>query len=242
MPEPLVRLQNVSHTFPDGLIAVHNTSFDLFAGQFVSLVGQSGVGKSTVLRIVAGLTQPTTGTVLRENGVGQVGVVFQNHNLMPWRTVAANIALPLEIAGLSAADSAERVAEMVALVGLSGFEASYPAQLSGGMAQRVALGRALVSRPSLLLLDEPFGALDALTRERMGQELLRIHRAHPVTVLMVTHSIPEAVLLSDSVLVMSGHPGTVSAELHIPIPRPRHATHQQHPAFFACADQIRHAL
>src|SRR5690606_31513151 len=195
-----IEVQDVSHVYPDGVHALANISFEVPAGAFISLVGPSGAGKSTLLRLLAGLLVPTAGRITID---GQspaeirrpVGVVFQQHNLMPWRTAYDNVRLPLELQGESGPAVRERVQALLELVGLLGFEQSYPAQLSGGMAQRVALARALVHQPQLLLLDEPFGALDALTRERMGQELLRIWQALPVTVILVTHSIHEAVLL-----------------------------------------------
>ena len=210
----------------------------------VALVGPSGVGKSTLLRILGGLLQPSSGRVLLKGhlphlATDPIGIVFQKENLMPWRTAAENVRLPLEIQGISAPG---RVQELLQLVGLEGFENTYPAQLSGGMAQRVALARALVHQPDLLLLDEPFGALDALTRERMGQELLRIWRALPVTVFLVTHSISEAVLLADTVLVMTGTPGRISERVKIDLPRPRHLEMQFTPAFRHCARAVRAAI
>jgi NitT/TauT family transport system ATP-binding protein len=161
---------------------------------------------------------------------------------MPWRTVQDNIRLPLELDGVSGSEAGPRVHELIELVGLAGFEESYPAQLSGGMAQRVALARALVHQPSLLLLDEPFGALDALTRERMSSELLRIWHAKPVTVFMVTHSIPEAVFLADEVLVMDGLPGTISGRVPVPLPRPRKRAMQGEAAFHETAAAVRAAI
>jgi NitT/TauT family transport system ATP-binding protein len=227
-----VALRNVSHIFvDDGTHVLHDISLSMDQGDFVALVGGSGVGKSTLLRIIGGLLAPTSGDVLYE-GVPpdqspmSIGVVFQRDNLMPWRTTYDNVRLPLELQGQNGRQSARRVREMIDLVGLTGSEQNYPAQLSGGMAQRVAIARALVHRPSMLLLDEPFGSLDALTRERMGQELLRIWQAMPVTVFMVTHSIREAVFLSDKVLVMNrlngqGSPATITHRFTINLPRPR---------------------
>jgi len=223
---PFIEVIDVSHTFADGVSAVSGISLTIRRGAFVCLVGTSGVGKSTLLRIIGGLLEPTSGQVLvRSNGVNRegepIGIVFQRDNLMPWRTVVDNIRLPLELQSVPKTEAMERVAELITLVGLEGFENSYPSQLSGGMAQRVALGRALIHRPLLLLLDEPFGALDALTRERMSEELLRIWRAMPVTVFMVTHSISEAVFLADEVLVMTGRPGAISGQIAIDLNRPR---------------------
>lgn len=238
---------NISHRFPDGLDVLTDISLTLQSRAFVTLVGQSGVGKSTLLRILAGLVKPTAGAISVQNeraGDDSFGIVFQQDNLMPWRTAYENVRLPLEIRG---EQDNGRVQEMIRLVGLEGFERSYPAQLSGGMKQRVALARALVFEPSILLLDEPFGALDALTRERMAQELLRIWQAHPVTVLMVTHSISEAVFLADEVLVMgTAAEGETAATIthHIPVPiaRPREFGMQRREDFLGCETAVRQAL
>jgi NitT/TauT family transport system ATP-binding protein len=246
-PLPLLSVENVGHTFSDGMAAISGISLTIDAGAFVCLVGSSGVGKSTLLRIFGGLLSPSQGLVTlagrepRRSGE-PIGIVFQRDNLMPWRTVEDNIRLPLELNGVGRKDAGRPVGEMIELVGLTGFENSYPGQLSGGMAQRVALARALVHRPSLLLLDEPFGSLDALTRERMGQELLRIWHAMPVTVFMVTHSIPEAVLMADEVLVMTGPPGAISGRVAIHLPRPRQLTMQGTAEFQECADAVRAAI
>lgn len=235
-----IRVDAVSHTFPDGVEAIDNVTMSIEPGDFVALVGSSGVGKSTLLRILGRLLTPTRGDVL-QNGRSDapIGIVFQKDNLMPWRTVYDNIFLPLELQGVSRSLADERVKAMINLVGLTGFEESYPSQLSGGMAQRVAIARALIHEPALLLMDEPFGALDALTRERMGQELLRIWNALPVTVFLVTHSIPEAVLLADKVLVMTGRPGTISARLPVDLPRPRRLEMQGTAEFQALAAAVR---
>jgi NitT/TauT family transport system ATP-binding protein len=247
MADPLITVDDVSHTWPDGVQALNRVDLSVPAGSFVALVGPSGCGKSTLLRLIGGLLTPTSGavTVAGRPSVKMeeaIGIVFQRDNLMPWRTTYDNVRLPLELHGLSRRDGDQSVRELLELVGLTGFEASYPAQLSGGMAQRVALARALVHEPKLLLLDEPFGALDALTRERMGQELLRIWQARPVTVFMVTHSIPEAVLLADEVLVMSPLPGHVVERVTVPLPRPRQLATQMSPDFQALAMRVRGAI
>ena len=223
-----LQAEGICHSFADERLPVlENVALSLPAGAFVALVGQSGVGKSTLLRILGGLTVPTGGQVWLDGmpiaaQQAPIGIVFQRDSLMPWRTAYENVRLPLEILGeKNSSFSQQKALDMLALVGLAGYENSYPAQLSGGMAQRVAIARALVHEPALLLLDEPFGALDALTRERMGQELLRIWQAMPVTVLLVTHSISEAVMLADEVLVLNGRPATLTDRIPIDLPRPR---------------------
>jgi NitT/TauT family transport system ATP-binding protein len=250
---PFIALRNVGHVYADdGTHVLQDVSLAMDQGDFVALVGASGVGKSTLLRILGGLLRPTSGKVLYQGRAPEVsalsiGVVFQHDNLMPWRTTYDNVRLPLELRGEKGPDADRRVREMLDLVGLTGSEGSYPAQLSGGMAQRVAIARALVHRPSLLLLDEPFGSLDALTRERMGQELLRIWQKMPVTVFMVTHSISEAVFLSDKVLVIGqpygpAHPATIIERFPITLPRPRHNEDIRTPAFQACEAAVRAAI
>jgi NitT/TauT family transport system ATP-binding protein len=193
------------------------------------------------------LLEPGTGHVYLNGDRPQqvkehIGLVFQKDNLLPWRTVYDNVRLPLEIQNVSRQTTQKQVFAMLDLVGLSGFARHYPAQLSGGMAQRVALARALVHEPTLLLLDEPFGSLDAFTREKMGQELLRIWQMLPVTVCMVTHSIPEAVLLADRVLVLNGQPGTITADLRIDLPRPRAFEMEGTRAFHEVAAAVRTAI
>ena len=237
---------HITHTFADGHAVLENVSLTIDRQSFVALVGPSGVGKSTLLRILGGLLQPSGGELVLAddggNGNGRIGIVFQKDNLMPWRTALQNVKLPLEIEGIHGSEADNRVNEMLHLVGLQGFEQSYPGQLSGGMAQRVAIARALVHKPSLLLMDEPFGALDALTRERLGMELLRIRRGMPVTVFLVTHSIHEAVLLADKVLVMGGRPATITHQLDISLPRPRHLELQGTAEFQECATAVRSAI
>ena len=210
------------------LDALDNASFHVERGEFVCLIGPSGCGKSTLLRIVAGLILPTAGEVLlegepRRKPDRRVGLVFQQPTLLPWRTVKGNIALPLESAGVGPDAIEARTRGLIELVGLTGFGNEYPANLSGGMAQRTAIARALAQNPELLLLDEPFGALDALTREHMAAELLRIWQRDRRTMLMVTHNVEEAVLLADRVIVMSARPGKVLGSVTVELARPRTA-------------------
>ena len=223
---PILSVDQLSVTFTDGntdLQALQDVSFSLGRQEFLSILGPSGSGKSTLIRVIAGLAQPTNGEVhfLDNQGQPKIGLVFQQANLMPWRTVRQNILLPLEIAGTDPKTAEEKAREFIHLVGLKGFENSWPDELSGGMAQRVSIARALIQDPDLLLLDEPFGALDALTREKMGMELLRIWQNSQKAVILVTHSISEALLLSDRILVLSSRPGNVVLDLPVALRRPR---------------------
>ncbi|OGO76014.1 MAG: ABC transporter, partial [Chloroflexi bacterium RIFOXYD12_FULL_57_15] len=205
-----------------GLQALERVSFEVCPREFVAVIGPSGSGKSTLLRIVAGLLPPTSGEVnFLHLQQPKIGMVFQQSNLMPWRTVIQNIQLPLALEGLDQNVSEAKAREMIELVGLGGFESNWPRELSGGMAQRVAIARALIHDPDLLLLDEPFGSLDALTRERMWTELSRIWQARQKTVIMVTHSISESLFLADRVLVLTARPGRLKLDLKVDLPRPR---------------------
>jgi NitT/TauT family transport system ATP-binding protein len=250
MGEAILEVRQVSAVFDGsngGFRALDRVSFAVAAQEFVCVLGPSGVGKSTLLRILAGLLPPSSGEVRYHDGrqagaQRRMGMVFQKANLMPWRDVLANIRLPLEIAGAPAAEAADRALEMVELVGLSGFEHSLPRDLSGGMAQRVAIARALAGDPDVLLLDEPFGSLDALTRERMGGELLRIWQARRKTVVMVTHSIPEALYLADRVLVLNGRPGRLRLDLVVDLPRPRQESMLYTQDFGRLAGRVRQAI
>lgn len=224
MTNPILTVRDLSVTFPDsngGLEALDLASFEICPQEFVCLLGPSGSGKSTLLRVLAGLLQPTGGEFVFAGGQPKIGMVFQQANLMPWRTVLGNIMLPLELENIPPAERRARAQDLVELVGLQGFENTWPRDLSGGMAQRVAIARALIHDPDILLLDEPFGSLDALTRERMWSELSRIWQARRKTVLMVTHSIGEALFLADRVLVLSQRPGRVKLDLKVDLPRPR---------------------
>jgi NitT/TauT family transport system ATP-binding protein len=247
---PLIQASAVQAIFPNGnggLFALDDITFSVYPQEFLCILGPSGSGKSTLLRILAGLLQPTRGEVLFHgerirSPRGEVGFVFQKGNLMPWRSVIQNITLPLELEGVPP-DVAERKAlEMIELVGLAGFAHSLPRDLSGGMAQRVAIARALVHDPDVLLLDEPFGSLDALTRERMGGELLRIWQRRRKTVVMVTHSISEALFLADRVLVLSQRPGQLCLDLKVELPRPRLEEMRYTTKFGALAQQVRRAI
>jgi NitT/TauT family transport system ATP-binding protein len=222
---PVLFVRDLSAIFPDGnggLHALGEVTFSICQREFVCVLGPSGSGKSTLLRILAGLIPPTSGEVTFEgHQQPRIGFVFQQANLMPWRTVRENITLPLELENVPAEEARQKAQEMIELVGLGGFETNLPRDLSGGMAQRVALARALVHDPDILLLDEPFGSLDALTRERMWTELSRIWQARQKTVLMVTHSINEALFLADRVLVLTARPGKIKLDLPVDLPRPR---------------------
>ena len=224
MTEPILTVHDLSVTFPDpagGLDALDSLSFIIQPREFVCVLGPSGSGKSTLLRILAGLLKPTGGSYTFSGGRPKIGMVFQESNLMPWRTALDNITLPLELQGVLPDEARQRAQELIDLVGLQGFESSWPRDLSGGMAQRVAIARALIHDPDILLLDEPFGSLDALTRERMWTELSRIWQMRQKTVLMVTHSISESLFLADRVLVLTQRPGRIKVDLVVDLPRPR---------------------
>jgi NitT/TauT family transport system ATP-binding protein len=226
----LLDLKAISKTYParDGrpVRAIDEISCTIRKGEFASILGPSGCGKSTLLLIIAGLIAPTSGTLRfgeqpAGGDAGDFGNVFQDPVLFPWRDVQTNVELPAEIVGMRREQRAETARKLLALVGLQGFERKYPYELSGGMQQRVAIARALMLSPSLLLMDEPFGALDAMTREQMNLELQKINMATRATVIFVTHSIAEAVFLSDRVMVMTGRPATLREVVEIDIPRPR---------------------
>jgi NitT/TauT family transport system ATP-binding protein len=232
------------------VVAVDGVSFNVPVGQFVSILGPSGCGKSTLLRLMSGLDTATDGSIT-VNGMSpeearrrrDFGVVFQTPVLFDWRKVAANVALPLELMGYPRAEVKERTRELLELVGLTEFSGKRPYQLSGGMQQRVSIARALTFRPKFLMMDEPFGALDAITRERMGTELLRIWSETPgTTVVFITHSIAEAVLLSDRIVIMSSRPGRVLRVMDIDLPRPRTEEIRETPEFSLVENEIRHLL
>jgi NitT/TauT family transport system ATP-binding protein len=245
-----IHLENVAKTFrvDDGVVdAVAPTSFSLGQGEFVSLVGPSGCGKSTLLRILAGLVPATSGSV-RVDGERvvaprpDVGIVFQQPVLLPWLSVIDNVMLPVKVARRRQGPYRDRAQQLLRLVGLEGFGERLPSQLSGGMQQRAAICRALILEPSVLLMDEPFGALDALTREEMGFELLRIWSQVGATVLFITHSISEAVLLSDQVLVMSRRPGRIVRTLDVELNRPRDVGSFVDPQFTQLTSELRNTF
>jgi NitT/TauT family transport system ATP-binding protein len=245
-----VSIRGVSKRFERGdVLAVDAIDLDVTPGEFVSLIGPSGCGKSTLLRIIGDLIQPTEGqTLVNGKPAHQArvdrdyGIVFQDAVLYDWRTVGRNIALPLEMAGWARKRRAERVQEMVELVELSGFESHHPWQLSGGMQQRVSIARALSFSPALLLMDEPFGALDEMTRERMNTEVLRIWQEMGSTVVFVTHSIAESVFLSTRVVVMSPRPGRIAGVVEIDLPQPRTPETREDPRFAELVTSVRRLL
>ncbi|MBK8822292.1 MAG: ABC transporter ATP-binding protein [Anaerolineales bacterium] len=245
-PSPILTVKDLSVVFPDsngGLHALENISFEVCPRDFICFLGPSGSGKTTLLKILASLLQPTTGEInFSGNRRPEVGMVFQQSNLMPWRTVMDNIKLPLELDGVGESEARAKASEMIDLVGLNGFEDSWPRDLSGGMAQRVGIARALIHDPDLLLLDEPFASLDALTRERMWTELSRIWQAKQKTVIMVTHSINESLFLADRVLVLTQRPGKIKLDVEVDLPRPRKDDIRYTPHFGKLARKLRDAI
>jgi len=245
----VVSINGVTKEFKGGTVALQDIDLEIEQGEFISLIGPSGCGKSTLLRVIGDLIEPSRGSVT-VNGKSarqarrdhDYGIVFQDAVLYNWRTVAKNVALPLELAGWDRERRRRRVDEMLDLVELRGFEDHHPWQLSGGMQQRVSIARALSFEPPLLLMDEPFGALDEMTRERLNAELLRIWEASASTIVFVTHSIPEAVFLSTRIVVMSPRPGRISKIIPVDLPQPRSAATREEPRFFELATEVREAL
>jgi NitT/TauT family transport system ATP-binding protein len=244
-----VSVSGLTKTFKGGTTALSDIQLDFQSGEFVSLIGPSGCGKSTLLRVIGDLIEPTSGEVLVGGKSAHqarldrdYGMVFQEATLMDWRTVEKNVSLPLEMMGWDRAARRDRVQELLELVELTGFERHHPWQLSGGMQQRVAIARALSFRPSLILMDEPFGALDEMTRDRLNAELLRIWEATGATVVFVTHSIAEAVFLSSRIVVMSARPGRVQTVIDVDLALPRTNDTREDTRFFALATEVREAL
>jgi NitT/TauT family transport system ATP-binding protein len=237
-----VRLANIAKQFESGTLALDDLSLDLKVGHFTSLVGPSGCGKSTVLRLIAGLTLPSSGNIERRADKASISFVFQEPTLLPWASVLDNVRLPLRIARLDKQQALELAREALHKVGLSEFGASYPRQLSGGMAMRVSIARALVTRPKILLMDEPFAALDEMTRSRLNLELLSIVKEQQLSVVFVTHSIYESAYLSDRVLVMTDRPGKIIHDLAIHVDGPRDEQYRTSAQYGAYCREISSAL
>jgi NitT/TauT family transport system ATP-binding protein len=235
-----LRFEHVSMVFPDGTHALDDVSFEVRRGEFVTIVGPSGCGKSTVLRIASGLLPGATGKF--ELADDNIGYVFQDATLLPWRTIQKNVELFAELHGVGRAERSRRATEAIELVGLKGFEKSYPRRLSGGMRMRASLARSLTLKPKLFFFDEPFGALDEITRERLNAELLRLFLLENFAALFITHSIYEAVFLSTRILVMSSRPGRLVAEFDVPFPYPRNDDLRFDPHFAELSGQVSHAL
>jgi len=245
MNEPIVALECVDKRFASGLLALSGTSLKVAAGEFVSLIGPSGCGKSTVLRLAAGLDAASAGRIAAPalaSGAALTAFVFQDATLMPWASVFDNVWLPLRLASESRAQARGKVESALAAVGLADFAQAYPAELSGGMRMRASIARALVTRPQLLLMDEPFAALDEFTRQKLNSDLLAAWQVQALAVLFVTHSVYEAVFLSQRVLVMSSRPGRIVAEVAIDAPYPRDAAFRSSPAFVQACSTLSQAL
>ena len=235
-----LQFDNVGMTFPDGTQALENVSLSVTPGEFVTVVGPSGCGKSTLLRIASGLETQTQGSCAVDRD--SIGYVFQDATLLPWRTVQRNIELLAELHGETKAECQRRAQDAISLVGLDGFADKYPRQLSGGMRMRASLARSLVMKPRIFLFDEPFGALDEITRERLNDELLGLFQREGFAGLFITHSIAEAVYMSTRVLVMSPRPGRITASFDIPFAYPRDHDLRYSPEFAELCGQVSHAL
>jgi NitT/TauT family transport system ATP-binding protein len=236
----LLDFTNVEMTFPNGTVALRGVDLTVNRGEFVTVVGPSGCGKSTLLRIASGLEVASEGTVTVDTD--RIGYVFQDATLLPWRTVTANVELLAELNGMKSAERSAKAQEAIDLVGLSGFEKNLPKQLSGGMRMRTSLARSLTLEPELFLFDEPFGALDEITRERLNDELLRLFVEKQFAGLFITHSVSEAVYLSTKVIVMSGRPGNIVDTFDVPFPMPRDPDIRFTPEFGALVGEVSHAL
>ncbi|NJR39904.1 MAG: ABC transporter ATP-binding protein [Leptolyngbyaceae cyanobacterium CSU_1_4] len=242
MPNPAITLSHISKVYTNGTIALTDFSLDIGEGEFISLVGPSGCGKSTVLRIIAGLGKMSAGNIAWNLEPRKLAFVFQEAALMPWATVQENIRLPLKLAGISNRAACSAVAEAIALVDLQGWEKAYPRQLSGGMKMRVSIARALVTQPEILLMDEPFGALDEMTRSKLNSDVLNLWLQKHWTVVFVTHNIYEAVYLSNRVIVMAARPGRVVADVAIAAPYPRTESFRSSSPYHEYCQNISHAL
>jgi NitT/TauT family transport system ATP-binding protein len=238
----LLTLDRVAKRFPNGVEALANASFSVAPGEFVSLVGPSGCGKSTALRLIAGLTAPSAGSIQWQGAPPTLGFVFQDAALMPWANVESNVRLPLELANLDEGKIKPRVSQTLELVGLKTFAKSYPRELSGGMKMRASIARALAAEPTVLLMDEPFAALDELTRERLNDELRELWAAKKLTIIFVTHSIYESVYLSSRILVMSPRPGRVVADIPMSEPVARDPEYRMTPIYGERCRAVRAAL
>jgi NitT/TauT family transport system ATP-binding protein len=246
----VVSMRNVSKLFSNGTLALKEMSLDVRRGEFLSLLGPSGCGKSTALRIIAGLGAPSSGQIdwpsskINSRGLpeGDVGFVFQEPTLMPWQTVFGNVYLPLRLAGVSKEKARPRIMETLASVGLADFAKSYPRELSGGMKMRVSIARALVTRPNLLLMDEPFAALDEITRQKLNDDVLRLWRETGITVIFVTHSVFESAFLSNRIVVMRARPGQVYADMEIETSAVRDANYRTSEEYRVTTDKVSRAL
>ena len=246
----VVSMRNISKIFSNGTLALSDMSLDVQRGEFLSLLGPSGCGKSTALRIIAGLGGPSTGTIdwpsskINSRGLpeGDVGFVFQEPTLMPWQTVFGNVYLPLRLRGVSKAAARPQIMETLASVGLADFEKSYPRELSGGMKMRVSIARALVTRPTLLLMDEPFAALDEITRQKLNDDVLRLWRQSGITVIFVTHSVFESAFLSNRIVVMKARPGQVFSDMEISTSAERDENYRTSEEYRAVTDRVSRAL
>ncbi len=237
---PALSFRGVSMVFPDGTHALQETTFDVSPGEFVTVVGPSGCGKSTLLKIASGLHQPTTGKVVVDRK--KLGYVFQDATLLQWRSVQRNVELLAELEGMPKGERAKRATDAIRTVGLAGFEAKYPKQLSGGMKMRASLARTLVLEPDVFLFDEPFGAVDEITRERLNDEVISLFQQRRFAGLFITHSIAEAVFLSTKVLVMSARPGKLVASYDVPFAYPRSPELRFDPEFARLSGEISHSL
>jgi NitT/TauT family transport system ATP-binding protein len=239
---PLVSVTRLSKVFRNGVSALQDLDLAIEPGAFLSILGPSGCGKSTLLRLIAGLTPPSSGNITWRGGVGRRGFVFQEPTLMPWATVWENVYLPLRLTGVAKSAASECIAATLAAMGLDGFAQVYPRELSGGMKMRVSIARALVTEPELLLLDEPFAALDEITRFRLNEDLLQLWQRHHWTVVFVTHSVFESVFLSNRIVVMTKRPGRITADVTIALPYPREGALRTAPAYADDCRRLSHIL